>query len=124
MEHLEIFLERQCGCWELLLVRLNVLSQSGWRINKLQPLAAFETASHDPSNPPEAGGLEGPCDATIVLEEMRPFLEIDATEDQVNREREKELEQGNHLQSLDKNDTAYHWNLRVLDLSNNELERR
>lgn len=30
---------------------------------------------------------------------------------------------GNHLQSLDKNDTAYHWNLRVLDLSNNELER-
>ncbi|XP_054459054.1 oligodendrocyte-myelin glycoprotein-like [Anoplopoma fimbria] len=30
---------------------------------------------------------------------------------------------GNHLRSLDKNDTAYHWNLRVLDLSDNELER-
>lgn len=30
---------------------------------------------------------------------------------------------GNQLQSLDKNDTAYHWNLRVLDLSANELER-
>lgn len=51
-------------------------------------------ASHDPSDPPEAGGLEGPCDATIVLEEMRPFLEIDATEDRVNTEKEKELEQG------------------------------
>lgn len=30
---------------------------------------------------------------------------------------------GNHLRSLDKNDTAYHWNLKVLDLSHNELER-
>ncbi|XP_067102688.1 oligodendrocyte-myelin glycoprotein [Osmerus mordax] len=30
---------------------------------------------------------------------------------------------GNQLRSLDKNDTAYHWNLRVLDLSANELER-
>lgn len=30
---------------------------------------------------------------------------------------------GNHLRSLDKNDTAYHWNLKVLDLSDNELER-
>ncbi|XP_031694182.1 oligodendrocyte-myelin glycoprotein-like [Anarrhichthys ocellatus] len=30
---------------------------------------------------------------------------------------------GNHLRSLDKNDTAYHWNLKVLDLSGNELER-
>ncbi|KAM4627879.1 oligodendrocyte-myelin glycoprotein-like [Polymixia lowei] len=30
---------------------------------------------------------------------------------------------GNHLRSLDKNDTAYHWNLRVLDLSDNELEK-
>ncbi|KAM9317848.1 oligodendrocyte-myelin glycoprotein-like [Pholidichthys leucotaenia] len=30
---------------------------------------------------------------------------------------------GNHLRTLDKNDTAYHWNLRVLDLSDNELER-
>lgn len=30
---------------------------------------------------------------------------------------------GNHLHSLDKNDTAYHWNLKVLDLSDNELER-
>uniref|UniRef100_A0A672HCS5 LRRNT domain-containing protein n=2 Tax=Salarias fasciatus TaxID=181472 RepID=A0A672HCS5_SALFA len=30
---------------------------------------------------------------------------------------------GNLLRSLDKNDTAYHWNLKVLDLSNNELER-
>ncbi|XP_069578620.1 oligodendrocyte-myelin glycoprotein-like [Brachyistius frenatus] len=30
---------------------------------------------------------------------------------------------GNHLRSLDKNDTAYHWNLKVLDLSENELER-
>uniref|UniRef100_A0A3P9KE91 Oligodendrocyte myelin glycoprotein b n=1 Tax=Oryzias latipes TaxID=8090 RepID=A0A3P9KE91_ORYLA len=30
---------------------------------------------------------------------------------------------GNHLHSLDKNDTAYHWNLRELDLSDNELER-
>ncbi|XP_071378315.1 oligodendrocyte-myelin glycoprotein-like [Centroberyx affinis] len=30
---------------------------------------------------------------------------------------------GNLLRSLDKNDTAYHWNLRVLDLSDNELER-
>lgn len=30
---------------------------------------------------------------------------------------------GNHLRTLDKNDTAYHWNLKVLDLSVNELER-
>lgn len=30
---------------------------------------------------------------------------------------------GNQLRSLEKNDTAYHWNLKVLDLSNNELER-
>ncbi|XP_044209397.1 oligodendrocyte-myelin glycoprotein [Thunnus albacares] len=30
---------------------------------------------------------------------------------------------GNHLRSLDKNDTAYHWNLKVLDVSDNELER-
>ncbi|XP_014070471.1 oligodendrocyte-myelin glycoprotein isoform X2 [Salmo salar] len=30
---------------------------------------------------------------------------------------------GNQLRALDKNDTAYHWNLRVLDLSANELER-
>lgn len=30
---------------------------------------------------------------------------------------------GNHLRSLDKNDTAYHWNLKVLDLSGNELEK-
>ncbi|XP_047450130.1 oligodendrocyte-myelin glycoprotein isoform X2 [Mugil cephalus] len=30
---------------------------------------------------------------------------------------------GNHLRLLDKNDTAYHWNLKVLDLSENELER-
>ncbi|KAM6970517.1 oligodendrocyte-myelin glycoprotein-like [Aplochiton taeniatus] len=30
---------------------------------------------------------------------------------------------GNQLRSLDKNDTAYHWNLQVLDLSANELER-
>lgn len=30
---------------------------------------------------------------------------------------------GNHLRSLEKNDTAYHWNLKVLDLSDNELER-
>ncbi|XP_049912085.1 oligodendrocyte-myelin glycoprotein isoform X1 [Epinephelus moara] len=30
---------------------------------------------------------------------------------------------GNHLRLLDKNDTAYHWNLKVLDLSDNELER-
>nr|XP_019943588.1 PREDICTED: oligodendrocyte-myelin glycoprotein-like [Paralichthys olivaceus] len=30
---------------------------------------------------------------------------------------------GNHVRSLDKNDTAYHWNLKVLDLSDNELER-
>lgn len=30
---------------------------------------------------------------------------------------------GNHLRSLDKNDTAYHWNLKVLDLSDNELEK-
>ncbi|XP_068441852.1 oligodendrocyte-myelin glycoprotein-like [Clinocottus analis] len=30
---------------------------------------------------------------------------------------------GNHLRWLDKNDTAYHWNLKALDLSDNELER-
>ncbi|XP_034024462.1 oligodendrocyte-myelin glycoprotein-like isoform X3 [Thalassophryne amazonica] len=30
---------------------------------------------------------------------------------------------GNHLRSLDKNNTAYHWNLKLLDLSDNELER-
>ncbi|XP_031179661.1 oligodendrocyte-myelin glycoprotein [Sander lucioperca] len=30
---------------------------------------------------------------------------------------------GNHLRLLDKSDTAYHWNLKVLDLSDNELER-
>ncbi|KAL0973337.1 hypothetical protein UPYG_G00202120 [Umbra pygmaea] len=30
---------------------------------------------------------------------------------------------GNKLRALDKNDTAYHWNLQVLDLSANELER-
>ncbi|XP_064835285.1 oligodendrocyte-myelin glycoprotein-like [Oncorhynchus masou masou] len=29
----------------------------------------------------------------------------------------------NHIHLLDKNDTAYQWNLRVLDLSNNKLER-
>lgn len=29
----------------------------------------------------------------------------------------------NHIQRLDKNDTAYQWNLQVLDLSNNKLER-
>ncbi|XP_071317525.1 oligodendrocyte-myelin glycoprotein-like [Trachinotus anak] len=29
----------------------------------------------------------------------------------------------NHLQLLDKNDTVYQWNLRMLDLSNNKLER-
>uniref|UniRef100_A0AAV2J5L0 LRRNT domain-containing protein n=1 Tax=Knipowitschia caucasica TaxID=637954 RepID=A0AAV2J5L0_KNICA len=30
---------------------------------------------------------------------------------------------GNHFRTLDKNDTAYHWNLKTLDLSGNELER-
>uniref|UniRef100_A0A8C9SYD9 Oligodendrocyte myelin glycoprotein n=1 Tax=Scleropages formosus TaxID=113540 RepID=A0A8C9SYD9_SCLFO len=30
---------------------------------------------------------------------------------------------GNRLQYLEKNDTAYHWNLQTLDLSSNELER-
>ncbi|XP_028276419.1 oligodendrocyte-myelin glycoprotein isoform X2 [Parambassis ranga] len=30
---------------------------------------------------------------------------------------------GNHLRLLEKNDTAYHWNLKVLDLSDNELEK-
>uniref|UniRef100_A0A8D3ARM6 LRRNT domain-containing protein n=1 Tax=Scophthalmus maximus TaxID=52904 RepID=A0A8D3ARM6_SCOMX len=30
---------------------------------------------------------------------------------------------GNHLCLLDKNDTAYHWNLKILDLSDNGLER-
>ncbi|KAJ8256977.1 hypothetical protein COCON_G00191290 [Conger conger] len=30
---------------------------------------------------------------------------------------------GNRLQQLEKNDTAYHWNLRALDLSSNQLER-
>lgn len=30
---------------------------------------------------------------------------------------------GNHLRTLEKNDTAFHWNLKVLDLSDNELER-
>lgn len=30
---------------------------------------------------------------------------------------------GNQIRSLDKNDTAFHWNLKVLDLSANELER-
>lgn len=30
---------------------------------------------------------------------------------------------GNHLQHLDKNDTAYQWNLQTLDLSWNELDR-
>lgn len=30
---------------------------------------------------------------------------------------------GNQLRTLDKNDTAYHWNLKLLDLSDNELER-
>ncbi|KAJ8280931.1 hypothetical protein GJAV_G00061160 [Gymnothorax javanicus] len=30
---------------------------------------------------------------------------------------------GNRLRQLDKNDTAYHWNLRTLDLSANKLER-
>ncbi|XP_061574740.1 oligodendrocyte-myelin glycoprotein-like isoform X1 [Cololabis saira] len=30
---------------------------------------------------------------------------------------------GNHLRWLDKNDTAYHWNLKALDLSDNDLER-
>ncbi|XP_047462212.1 oligodendrocyte-myelin glycoprotein-like isoform X2 [Mugil cephalus] len=29
----------------------------------------------------------------------------------------------NHIQLLDKNDTAYQWNLRMLDLSSNKLER-
>lgn len=29
----------------------------------------------------------------------------------------------NHIRLLDKNDTAYHWNLQALDLSANELER-
>nr|XP_020454682.1 oligodendrocyte-myelin glycoprotein-like [Monopterus albus] len=29
----------------------------------------------------------------------------------------------NHIQLLDKNDTVYQWNLRMLDLSNNKLER-
>lgn len=30
---------------------------------------------------------------------------------------------GNHLRWLDKNDTAYHWNLKILDLSDNDLEK-
>ncbi|XP_068172811.1 oligodendrocyte-myelin glycoprotein-like [Antennarius striatus] len=30
---------------------------------------------------------------------------------------------GNQLHTLDKNDTAYHWNLKLLDLSSNVLER-
>ncbi|XP_017287661.1 oligodendrocyte-myelin glycoprotein [Kryptolebias marmoratus] len=30
---------------------------------------------------------------------------------------------GNQLHSLDKKDTAYHWNLKVLDLSDNELNK-
>uniref|UniRef100_A0A4W4FLR7 LRRNT domain-containing protein n=2 Tax=Electrophorus electricus TaxID=8005 RepID=A0A4W4FLR7_ELEEL len=29
----------------------------------------------------------------------------------------------NHIRQLEKNDTAYHWNLQSLDLSNNQLER-
>ncbi|XP_026780751.1 oligodendrocyte-myelin glycoprotein [Pangasianodon hypophthalmus] len=29
----------------------------------------------------------------------------------------------NHIRHLEKNDTAYHWNLQSLDLSNNQLER-
>ncbi|XP_057206289.1 oligodendrocyte-myelin glycoprotein isoform X1 [Triplophysa rosa] len=30
---------------------------------------------------------------------------------------------GNYIRQLEKNDTAYHWNLKSLDLSNNQLER-
>ncbi|KAF7219377.1 oligodendrocyte-myelin glycoprotein isoform X2 [Nothobranchius furzeri] len=33
------------------------------------------------------------------------------------------LAAGNHLRSLDKKDTAFHWNLKLLDLSYNELEK-
>ncbi|KAI4896612.1 hypothetical protein NFI96_008470 [Prochilodus magdalenae] len=29
----------------------------------------------------------------------------------------------NHIRQMEKNDTAYHWNLQSLDLSNNQLER-
>lgn len=30
---------------------------------------------------------------------------------------------GNYIRQMEKNDTAYHWNLKSLDLSNNQLER-
>ena len=56
--------------------------------------------------PPEAGGLEGPCDASIVLEEMRPFIEIDSNQDEVNTRRENELEQGGKRAACDPEEVA------------------
>lgn len=44
----------------------------------------------DPSDPPEAEGLEGPCDASVALEEMRPAAESDATKGKTQKERELE----------------------------------
>ena len=75
------------------------------RIGALRPshskMDLVSSSDYWGSSPPEAGGLEGPCDASIVLEEMRPFIEIDTTEDKVNTQREKELEQGGKRAACD-----------------------
>ncbi|KAK0135818.1 hypothetical protein N1851_028315 [Merluccius polli] len=66
------------------------------------------------SNPPEAGGLEGPCDANIVLEEMRPVIEIDATKDKVNTQKEKELEQGGKRAACDPEEMAVQMQMSIM----------
>lgn len=42
MEDFEVFLQSESGCRQLLLVRLNVLSQLGRRVDELEPLAALQ----------------------------------------------------------------------------------
>lgn len=43
MEHFKVFLQGQCGCRQLLLVRFDVLSQFSRRVNELKPFAALQS---------------------------------------------------------------------------------
>lgn len=43
VEHFQVLLQGQRGCWQLLLVRFDMLGQLRRRVDELEPLAALQT---------------------------------------------------------------------------------
>ena len=97
-----------CLLVSTLVLACQVRCLQNW-IRALQPshskMDLVSSSDYSGLSPPEAG-LEGPCDASIVLEEMRPFIEIDSTQDEVNTGQEKELEQGGKRAACDPEEMA------------------